>query len=248
MKKTLILFSFILLISCNKDEDVSKNNKPFTVSSMKYTLTEDYQNHKKIHSQEYTFDSDGKVLSETFTNYLNPQYNYKSTFEYNDQGKLVKEIKNGQLFSYINWNGNVGELYNESNQKISDFKFNDGNLIEYNNGYITGDMRNYKYNYDTNGNIVSIQNQNEIFVEYLKYDKNVINPMYLIRSIGVLRLDYKPYFKNFFAVEKAYPYQASDYSQGLTYYDYKNTLDSNNRIITLTDTKSLIYKSNFEYN
>ncbi|QOG04433.1 hypothetical protein [Flavobacterium sp. MDT1-60] len=246
MKRTLILFSFILLISCNNDEEVVEN--AIQVSAMKYTVAEDVESFDTIYSQEYTFDSDGKVLSETFTNYLNPQFNYKSTFEYNNQGKLIKEIRNGQIFCYINWNGNVAELYNESNQKISDFKFNNENLIEYNDGYINGNIKNHKYNYDTNGNVVSIENQNEVFVEYLNYNKSIANPMNLIKSIGVLRLDYKPYFKNFFAIEKAYPYEETDYTFPLTHYGYQNTLDSNNRIITLTNNRNLIYKETFEYN
>lgn len=247
MKRTLILFSLILLISCNNDEKIVANAGH--VSTMKYTAAEDVESFDTIYTQEYAFDNDGKVVSETFTNYLNPQFNYKSTFEYNDQGKVIKEIRNGQIYRHLNWNGNVAVLYNESNQKISDFKFNDNeNLIEYNDGYINGYIKNFKYNYNTSGNIVSVENQNKVFAEYLNYNTRITNPMYLIKSIGILRLDYKPYFKNFFAVEKAYPYEGTDFTFPLTYYNYQNTLDSNNRISTLKDNKSLIYKSSFEYN
>ena len=247
MKKTLILLSFILLISCNKDEEVVEKVSQISVSSMKYIAAEDFGNFNTIYSQEYAFDTDGKVLSETFTNYLNPQFNYKSTFEYNNQGKLINEIRNGQIYRHVKWNGNVAELYNESNQKISDFTFNNENLIEYNYVYLNGNIQNYKYNYDTNGNVVSEESQNKVFVEYLNYNTSIANPMNLIKSIGVLRLDYKPYSKNFFEIEKAYPYDETDYSFPVTHYRYQNTLDSNNRIITLTDDKTLIYKSKFEY-
>jgi opacity protein-like surface antigen len=248
MKKTLILSSFILLISCNKDAEFVQNTNQVSINSLKYIASEDYGNFNDIHSQEYTFDVNGKVLSETFTNIANPQYNYTSTFEYNSQGKLITEIKNSQVFRHIIWNGNFAELYNNQNQKISDFTFNNDNLIEYNSGFINGNIENHRYNYDITNNVVSEEKQNVVFVEYLNYDTSLANPMNLIKSIGILRLYYKPYFKNFFETEKAYPYNGIDYMFPLTYYGYQKTVDANNRINSITDDKTLIYITKFEYN
>ena len=248
MKKILILFSSILLFNCSKNEEIIQKTNQVSLNSFKYIVAEDYSSFNDLYSQEYTFDTNGKVLTETFNNNLNPQYNYTSTFEYNIQGKLINEKKNNQIFRYLLWNGNFVELYNNLNQKISDFTFNNNNLIEYNSGFISGNIVNHKYNYDSNNNVVSEEKQNEVFVEYLNYNVNIENPMNLIKSIGILRLDYKPYFKNFFETEKAYPYNGTDYIFPLTFYGYQKTLDSNNRINTMTDDKTLIYKTKFEYN
>ena len=248
MKKILILFSSILLFNCSKNEEIIQKTNQVSLNSFKYIVAEDYSSFNDLYSQEYTFDTNGKVLTETFNNNLNPQYNYTSTFEYNIQGKLINEKKNNQIFRYLLWNGNFVELYNNLNQKISDFTFNNNNLIEYNSGFISGNIVNHKYNYDSNNNVVSEKKQNEVFVEYLNYNVNIENPMNLIKSIGILRLDYKPYFKNFFETEKAYPYNGTDYIFPLTFYGYQKTLDSNNRINTMTDDKTLIYKTKFEYN
>ena len=248
MKKILILFSSILLFNCSKDEEIIQKTNQVSINSLKYIVAEDYSSFNDLYSQEYTFDTDGKVLTETFTNNLNPQFNYISTFEYNNQGKLIVEKKNNQIFRIITWNGNFAELFNSQNQKIADYTFNNDVLAEYNWGYLGGNVLNYKYNYDSNNNVISEEKQNEIFVEYLNYNINITNPMNLIKSIGILRLDYKPYFKNFFETEKAYPYNGTDYIFLLTYYGYQKTLDSNNRINTITDDKTLIYKQKFEYN
>ncbi len=248
MRKILILFSLVLLTNCSKNDDIVQNSSPIVASSMKYTVSEDYGNFNDIYSQQYTFDNDGKVISETYTNFFNPQFNYTSTFEYNSQGRIIKEIKNGQLFSAVIWNGNIAELYNNLNQKITEFIFNNEQLIEYNYGFVSGNLQNHKYNYDTNGNVISEEHQNEVYVEYLNYNTNLSNPLNLIKSIGILRLSYNPYFKNFFETEKAYPYDGGDYITPLTYYGYQNVIDLSNRIISTTDDKTLIYKSKFEYN
>ena len=248
MKKVLISLSFILLISCNKNEEFIQIENQTSINSLKYIVAEDVSNFNDLYSQEYTFDINGKVLSETFINNTNQQYNYTSTFEYNNQGKLITEIRNGQTFRIITWNGNIAELYNNQNQKISEFIFSNENLIEYNSGYITGNIENHKYNYDVNNNVASEEKQNNVFVEYLNYNTSLTNPMNLIKSIGILRLDYKPYFKNFFETEKAYPYNGTDYIFPLTYYGYQKTVDANNRINSITDDKTLIYKVKFEYN
>jgi hypothetical protein len=249
MKNLLIAISLIILTSCSNDEEVvSDVNQIDPASSMKYIVSENYGNFNDLYSQEYTFDADGKVLTETFVNNSNPQHNYSSRFEYDSQGKLITEIKNGQVHHRIIWNGNIAELYNDQNQKISDFIFDGEKLTEYNYGFLNGTIINYKYNYDSSNNVISEETQNEVKVEYLNYDTSILNPMNKIKSIGILRLYYKPYFKNFFETEKVHPYTGDDYSFPLTYYDYQYTLDSNNRIVNMTNDKTLIYRERFEYN
>ena len=71
-------------------------------------------------------------------------------------------------------------------------------LTDYKVGFYNNNIRTKNLNYDTNQNIVSIENETEIYVEYLNYDLSKRNPLNLIESIGILRIDYKPYFKNIF--------------------------------------------------
>lgn len=245
MKKIIIVFSLILFIGCNK-EDTEPENPIFSTSYLKYSLRVD-NNNELVYTQEYSFDNNGKVISETFTNANNPQYNHISEFRYNENGKLKSELRNNEIFNSIEWNDNVAEIYNANGQKISDFVFLDDKLIEYRVGFINNSIRYRKLNYDSNQNVISIENENEIFVEFLDYDTSKLNPLSLIHSIGILRIDYKPFFKNIFGVEKAYPYEGDDYSFPLTFYDYHYTFDLKNRVFEIEDDKTLIYVSKFEY-
>ena len=68
MKNVLILLSFILLISCNKNEEFIQIENQTSINSLKYIVAEDVSNFNDLYSQEYTFDINGKVLSETFNN------------------------------------------------------------------------------------------------------------------------------------------------------------------------------------
>ncbi len=247
MKKIVIILSYLFFISCSNsdNETITTNQVPF--ETFKFTVAEDYENFNDLYSQEYFLNENGKVYSETFTNIINPQHNYVSTFIYNDEGKVISEHKNGQLFRYIKWNGNFAELFNNQNQKISDFTFENDNLIEYNFVFSDGTIETYNYSYDVNNNVIAIARQNEIYVEYLNYDITLINPMNTIKSIGILRLYYNPLFKNFFETEKAYPYVGDDFLTPLTFYNYHKVLDINNRITSITDDKTAIYKTKFEY-
>jgi len=102
-------------------------------------------------------------------------------------------------------------------------------------------------NYDSNQNIASIENETEIYVEYLNYDLSKRNPLNLIESIGILRIDYKPHFKNIFRTEKVYPFEGDDYSQPLTFYEYSYEFNSENRVYQIEDEKTVIYTQQFEY-
>jgi len=245
MKKIIIIFSLLVLIGCNK-ENIEPENPISSISYLKYSVWVE-NNNNLVYTQEYNFDNNGNVIMETFTNANNPQYNHISEFKYNENGRLISELRNNEIFKSIEWNNNVAEVYNVNGQKISEFIFSNDKLIEYRTGFINNNIQYKKYNYDLEQNIISIENENEIFVEFLDYDTTKLNPLNLIQSIGVLRVYYKPFFKNIFYVEKAYPYEGDDYSFPLTFYDYNYTFDTENRVVEIEDDKTLIYVSKFEY-
>jgi hypothetical protein len=120
-------------------------------------------------------------------------------------------------------------------------------LTDYKVGFTTSNIQIKNLNYDSNQNIVSIENETDIYVEYLNYDLSKRNPLSLIHSIGILRIDYKPYFKNIFETEKVYPFEGDDYSQPMRFYEYDYEFDSEDRVYQIENEKSLIYTEQFEY-
>ncbi|WP_417857698.1 hypothetical protein [Xanthomarina gelatinilytica] len=245
--KKIILFTFGLLIfGCSSDDEIEPTIENY-VTSLKYSLKLKSDPSEIIYIQEYSFDEQGKVISEKYTNINNPQYSHLSTFEYDENGRLIKEIREGEVFSNIIWTNNLAEVYNNQNQKISEFNFSGELLTDYKVGFTTSNIQIKNLNYDSNQNIVSIENETEIYVEYLNYDLSKRNPLSLIHSIGILRIDYKPYFKNIFETEKVYPFEGDDYSQPMRFYGYDYVFDSEDRVYQIENEKSLIYTEQFEY-
>lgn len=248
MKKIILsVFCIVSIIACNSDDNLEQINVIKNVTEFKYTLKEKNGTNNLIYTQEYSFDDDGKVISEKYTNFNNPQFNHYSTFEYNTRGQVTKEIRDGQTQFNIVWINDFAEVFNSQDQKISEFKFIDGKLTEYKTEFNSNNTRTRKLNYDTNQNVVSIENEIEVFVEFLEYDVTKFNPLNLIKSIGILRIDYKPYFLNIFGIEKTYPFEGDDYSFPLTFYDYSYEFDTENRVFQIEDEKTLIYTQEFSY-
>ncbi|APY09218.1 hypothetical protein BWZ20_13295 [Winogradskyella sp. J14-2] len=246
MKNIVLLFLGLIVLGCNpddKDENVEESYETY----LKYSLKLKSDPTQILYIQEYVFDNNGKVVSENYTNINNPQYNHYSTFAYDDNGRIIQEVRDGDVFFNINWTNDLAEVYNSQNVKISEFNFNGTILTYYKTGFNTNTIRTKFFNYDSNQNIISIENETEIYVEFLDYDLDKRNPLHLIESIGILRIDYKPYFKNIFGTEKVYPFEGGDYTQPLTFYDYFYEFDAENRVYQIEDEKSLIYIREFEY-
>lgn len=242
MKKIiLILISCLAIVSCTSNDE---NNIIYT-SSLKEIITESSEENI-IQTKEYFFDSDGKVLKEVLKSSSFPQYNSVCIFKYDKQGRVIKEIRNNELITNVIWNGNVATLYGNpidlsANNALS-YTFLNDKVIE---SQFMG--KSHKFNYDENDNVISEIQADTIFVEYLDYDTTVINPKHLIKSIGVLRMHEKPYFKNFFQVKKNYPEVHDDYSTPMQYFQFERFVDSENRIIKI-DNEENHYISKFEYN
>ena len=245
--KNIILIAFgLLILGCSSDDEIKETTENI-VTSLKYSLKLKSDPSENIYIQEYSFNEQGKVISENYTNINSPQYSHLSTFEYDENGRVIKEIREGEVFFNVIWTNNLAEVYNKLNQKISEFNFSGELLTDYKIGFTTSNIQTKILNYDSNQNIVSIENETEIYVEYLNYDLNKRNPLNLIHSIGILRIDYKPYFKSIFETEKIYPFEGDDYSQPLTFYEYNYEFDSENRVYQIENEKSLIYTQQFEY-
>ena len=247
MKKFTFLFlTLIGLISCsndNIDEIVKESQNQSENYNFIYTVLSKDNSKDSVYRQAYFIDN-GRVITEKYTNYNNSEYNHLSTFEYDNNGRVIKEVRDNQIFTKITWVNNAAKVFNKNNDLIGEFQFNNSmQLISYKNG---GQIRYLSY--DSSGNVVSVATEDGIYVEYLDYDTSKTNPLNLINSITILRIDYKPHFKNVFKTEKAYPYQGDDFSVPLSFYKYSWTINSKGLIETMIDEKTLIYKSKFEYN
>jgi hypothetical protein len=247
MKNLILIFFGLLIIGCNTDDEVETITED-NITEDKITYL---KNSVKIRNEpssilkilEYSFDEQGKVISENYTNISNPQNNYFSTFEYDDNGRILKEIRDEEVLFNVIWTNDLAEVYNYQNQKIMEFNFNGEILTYYRLGFYSNNIHSFFFNYDTNQNIISIENETEIFVEYLNYDLSKRNPMNLIKSIGILRYsDYRPFFKNIFETEIVHPLIGNDYI-----YEYNYVFDSENRVYQIEDEKTLIYTQQFEY-
>lgn len=242
MKNLILFISAILLFGCSNDE-TNQVILPLAASTFKVILTDNTVEMNTIYTLEYGLDSDGKVLFEINNFTIEPQYNSISIFKYDNQGRVTKELRNNKVYKSVIWNENVANLYDNENHKIADFTFSNNNLMEYR----YEDGNHYKFNYDSNDNVISIEKENAVYVEYLDYDITLSNPMSKIKSIGILRLDSDPYFKNFFETKKAYPYDGGDIFVPLTYYHYQKTVNTVNKIISVTNDENN-YITNFDYN
>lgn len=246
MKKiSILIFVIIGLISCQDDESADDFADDVQVPSLDFNFTYlvTYKNdvHDPIIKQEYAIE-DGKVLAEKYTNYNNPEYSHLSLFEYDETGRILREIQENKVVKQVVWDDKNAKVYNINNDLIGQFFFNDTMRLE---SYIENIQR--FLNYDSHGNIISIASEEGIYVEYLDYDSSKVNPLSLIKSIEILRINYKPHFKNVFKTEKVYPYEGDDYSVPMSYYEYIWTLNSNGLIETITNEKTAIYLDKFEY-
>ena len=236
---TLVAISFL---GCQKEDDIINENRNQNFDyNFVYIIMHKAHPHDTIYKQEYSI-VDGLVLAEKYTNYNNPEYNHISTFEYDDNGKILREIRDDKIFKQVVWNKNSAKVYNLNDDLIGEFNFNDQmTLLSYKRNGLK------VLNYDSTGNIEAEATEAGTFVEYLDYDYSIINPLSRINSISILRLDYKPHFKNVFKTQKEYPYEGDDYSVALSFYDYSWILNSNGLIETVTNEKTALYMEKFEY-
>lgn len=244
MKQLTILLISLFLYSCNQESDdaIDVSQIPFPEASFKITVKKNFETFETLYTAEYSFDTDGKVLATKFIS-DNPQNSYFSTFQYDDNGRIISETRNNRIVARVTWNGNTATVYRNGFIHPSNYVFSNGNLSEfYGTGYV-----HHKINYDENNNIISEENDNQVYVEYLNYNTSVSNPYHVLKSIAILGNNFHIFSKNIFETKMAYPYQDYDFFVDLTYYQFHYTLDQNNRVTTMTSDETTIYKTFFEY-
>lgn len=224
MKQLIIVLLGFILVMCNSDENERVNN-PEAASTLVYTLKNKFDPSHPLSIRKYFFDIEGKVISVLYINPRSPQSTYYKVYEYNSKGQVTKEMSDGQTIYNILWTNEVAEIFfSENMYKVAEYRFEGDNLIEYTRG-----ERTKKFNYDSDNNLVSIEDENGIFVEFLEY-RTERNPFNLIKSIGILQFDDMPFVRNIFSVEKAYPYEDDDYGFPLTYYKYRYKFNGYNKV------------------
>lgn len=245
MKKIIVVI-LATFWSCTSNNDSNSVNS--NTSNLKIVEQLKVDNAPPLTTKEYVIDNSGKVLKEIFTSHSYPINNFTSTFEYDSQNRLVKEYRNNELFFKIIWTGNVAELYRETNVKVGTFTFLNEKLISMKWELDQSNIQYIKYNYDNNSNVISIEKNNEVYAEFLQYQTNVLNPLYLLKSIEIVRFSMQYNFKNVFDIQRLLAYNGSDYIFQTTNYEYFRTLDTTNRVVSETNMKSLIYKTTYYYN
>lgn len=241
----IIIFCFLIIISCSPEENDATDDYN-SVSILKYSLYEKYGDEGLLFTREYSINEDGKVMYETINDYIPTTATSFSAFEYDNQGRIIKQKTDGLVSRTVKWTGEKAEVYNGSDQKMSEFIFSGDKLLESRTGFIDGAIRYLKYNYDSNGNIKGIEDEAGPKYEYLDYDTSTLYPLYLTRSMGILRMQNRPFFKNNFAIKKVYPFQADDYFSPLTLYNFTYTYYSDNKLKSINDEESA-YVSKFSY-
>ncbi|MFA5330621.1 MAG: hypothetical protein WC384_22705 [Prolixibacteraceae bacterium] len=118
MKKYTFLFlTLIGLISCsndNTDEIVKESKNQSENYNFIYTVLSKDNSKDSVYRQAYFIDN-GRVITEKYTNYNNSGYNHLSTFEYDNKGRIIKEVRDNQIFAKISWVNNAAKVVNKNN-------------------------------------------------------------------------------------------------------------------------------------
>lgn len=199
-----------------------------------------------LHSESYELE-EGRVTYAEFTNFSSPEYSGTSSFEYDGEGRLLAASIDGEPSNNVVWEGSSAVVYNASGGVFASLTFEGERILTYAQMSSSGESVS-SYNYDANGNVVSVETPpGELFAEYLDYDTSKTNPLYLIRSIAMLRISQRPHFRNIFTTERVQPIEGDDFSVGLAEYQYHYTFDDQGRVATVEDESSRIYTTEFEY-
>src|ERR1035437_8915119 len=121
-----LFLSLIGLISCSNnsnDEIVKESQNQSENYNFIYTLLNKDNSKDSLYRQAYYIDN-GRVITEKYTNYNNPEYNYISTFEYDNNGRVIKEVRDNQIFTKISWVNNYAKVFNKNNVLIGEYQFN----------------------------------------------------------------------------------------------------------------------------
>ncbi len=248
MKKFALLLSLLSLFACKKD-NIEENSQPNSVthliSSIRY-IDNPYNGGELLSRTDYEIDNTGKVISSTSIDVNNPTISYTSQYEYYSDGRLKCQKMNGIVVRNVVWNNNVASVF-KNNRKITESTFsNNGLVTQVRGNFVRNNISTQTFRYDSNENLVSIADDNGIYVEFLNYDLAKNNPLHLLKSLLPF-LDYYSYSKNIFYTKKVYPSNDEDSVSPMMFYQYHYTFDANGRVFEAHDDDSLIYIKKYEY-
>lgn len=266
MKKIIFIWSILLLISCKKEpiyprvHNLHLSNQPHSSIGISYqppifsscrfsSYLKD--TNELLSTVDFYFDRSGKVVKSIYTDPDDPQNSSVSFYEYDVNGRLIKEIKDNVVYMSVVWHNDgdnvIAEVFNVNGEKIYEYIYLNDLLMESRYGYHNNHIQCRKYHYDANQNIISFDNGRGGFVRFSDYDTNVFNPYSLLKSIGMLSVQARPYYKNIYRVKTISAFQGDDYYQPETSYNYHYTIDAHNRVVEKSDDLTLIYVDKFEY-
>jgi hypothetical protein len=100
-----------------------------------------------ILSENYLIE-DGKVISVEFTNFNSPENNSSSSFEYDEEGRILSTFIDGERSHNVVWADGSADVYNAFGEVFASFTFDDDRILTYDQmGCVS------KYNYDDDGRI-----------------------------------------------------------------------------------------------
>ena len=236
-----LLGILVLFCACSSDKAVFESDMLF------------YQLHLKgdpsdlVYTQRYALEN-GRVLSEEFTNYNNPEYSRTSRFAYDNEGRIIQETQDGEISTTVEWDVNTANIYDAEGDMYAQIEMDGEKIILHRQFSESGDPQITEIKYDSQGNVIAEESPSgSLVVTFNDYDTTKMYPLYLIRSISILRMSYRAHFKNIFSIEKREPYEGDDFSIGVTEHQYFYTFDRQERVETIEDEASLIYTHAFEY-
>ena len=126
------------------------------------------------------------------TNISNPQYSHLSTFEYDENGRIIKEIREGEVFFNVIWTNNFAEVYNNIGMIFSDLMRFDEAILSYNKAIKL--KPNHEKSYNNLGNLLnSLGKYNEATAAYHQAIKIKSNYARAYSNL-LLNLNYKTNF------------------------------------------------------
>ena len=249
----LLLFTLLILIGCKKDKE-TKPPEPEPEGDCSFMLNQleeaeeqatctaqftelNYVQIETVGDKDtsfivrYTIDNCGKVIEENYDSRQQYVPSYTSEFKYNEAGQVIKELRNGVIYRYVEWTGNQANVFDKLCNKWSAFIFENDRMVQHTYGEPNFGKVEYTLEYDNAGHVISIEDTyTGVPSEFLEFNTEVENPFYLLNSISILRFELRPFMQFTHGIEKRNEYQILDVLYTLAFFDVTYELDSIGRV------------------
>ncbi len=235
-------------LSEKENTEATTTKEVETISAMRMTLVWASDPGKVIHEKKYGFDEAGRTIWSSYNNVNNPEHSYTSEYEYDLEGRLIREIRDGLEFMRVEWNGPLVEVFNKNQDKIFEYQLNDQGLpVSKQRGMQNGHRIEETYEYDSEMNLITVLTGGEETRGYRAYDTDILNPLYKLKSIFPLGgWGTSEMSKNIHQEEWVYVENDGGEEQ-LVEDDVSYEFDEHERVIAITDGLSVIYKVMIDY-